>query len=451
MSKRIRLIILLCCAALFLAVTPYIILYSLGYRVDFENEKITSTGGIYVRTFPSGADVMVDSKIEGTTGIFSNSVFVQNLLPKPHNVLITKKGYYDYEKTVPVKENQVIKLENINLFKQNISFKVVESGVQYFSVAPDHNTLLAANIIKDKINFEIIDLPTTQRNTFALAAKSGVIVDLQWSRDSNMAILNISENYFLMNLSSNLPQITPLPNTLKANMVYFNPQNSQQIFFLKSNNLYSNQELTQSPLIKNVIAYQIENQNIIWLSSDGILYKSDLTGKTNTIISSQNLSIDKNASYKIITASGATLLQKNKSLLLFNQDTKSFENIYDEVNNLGASPNGQMLLYYNDEETLYSLLNKKNIPPVPINSFSEKITSCAWINDDYITCALENKVIISEIDTRGNVNIIDLAQVNLADGSNAILKNPTIFFNQQDQKLYLLNQGNLLSSDRLTP
>ena len=94
MSKQIRFIILLICAVLFFIITPYILLYSLGYRVDFENRKIVTTGGIYVRVLPQGADVIIDSKISNKTGLFSNSVFVQDLLPKQHMVLIKKDGYH---------------------------------------------------------------------------------------------------------------------------------------------------------------------------------------------------------------------------------------------------------------------------------------------------------------------------------------------------------------------
>lgn len=92
MTKRNRLKIFLICIALFLIITPYIILSALGYRVDFENKKIVATGGIYVRVLSEKTDIIIDSKARDTTSIFSNSVFVQNLLPRQHSVLIQKEG-----------------------------------------------------------------------------------------------------------------------------------------------------------------------------------------------------------------------------------------------------------------------------------------------------------------------------------------------------------------------
>ena len=104
--------------ACFLVIAPILVLYSEGDRFDFEYMRITETGGIYVRTFPVAGQIVIDSKISEKPGIFSNSIFVQSLLPSSHAVLIKKNGYYDYFKTLPVEESQVTKLENVLLIKK---------------------------------------------------------------------------------------------------------------------------------------------------------------------------------------------------------------------------------------------------------------------------------------------------------------------------------------------
>jgi len=123
MSKRVRLIILIVCIILFFSIMPYIIGYSLGYRIDFEQKKIVATGGIYLRVWPSPADVYIDSRNTGRTSLMTNSAFVQDLLPKNHVVLVRKDGYFDYQKTLPVKEKEATKLEHILLIKTNIAFE----------------------------------------------------------------------------------------------------------------------------------------------------------------------------------------------------------------------------------------------------------------------------------------------------------------------------------------
>src|SRR3989344_6870961 len=131
MTLKTRLILLFSLVVLFLIITPYLVFYSLGYRIDFEHRKIVITGGIYVRVLPQPAEIIVDNKTADTTGIFSNSVFVQNLLPKEHIVLIKKEGYYDYQKSLLIKEKEVTKLENVILFSKTIPFEVLEDTTQF--------------------------------------------------------------------------------------------------------------------------------------------------------------------------------------------------------------------------------------------------------------------------------------------------------------------------------
>ena len=98
MTKKTRLIILLVCVACFFVIAPILVFYSMGYRFDFERMKITATGGIYVRTFPSADQITIDSNISQKPGLFSNWIFVQSLMPSDHSVLVKKSGYYDYSK-----------------------------------------------------------------------------------------------------------------------------------------------------------------------------------------------------------------------------------------------------------------------------------------------------------------------------------------------------------------
>ena len=125
MSKQIRFIILIVSVVMFFSITPIIIGHSLGYRIDFDQKKIVATGGIYLRVWPSPAEVYIDSKPIMKTNIITNSAFMQNLLPKNHTVLIKKNGYFDYQKTLPVKEKEVTKLEHVLLIKKDIKFETL--------------------------------------------------------------------------------------------------------------------------------------------------------------------------------------------------------------------------------------------------------------------------------------------------------------------------------------
>lgn len=127
MARKTRLIILLACGLFFFITAPAVIVYSLGYRFDFDQKKLSATGGVFIKAWPESAEVFIDSKFSGKTKLFAGSIFAQNLLPKQHNILVKKEGYFPYQKTLDVKEKEVVKIEHILLFKENILFDVLKN------------------------------------------------------------------------------------------------------------------------------------------------------------------------------------------------------------------------------------------------------------------------------------------------------------------------------------
>ncbi len=312
MAKGARLIILTSCAILFFTVTPYIIGYSLGYRIDFEQKKIMATGGIYLRAWPSPADVYINSKLAGKTNVITNSVFTQNLLPKNHLVLIKKDGYFDYQKTLLVKKKEVTKLEHILLVKKDINFEALADKTQ-------------------------------------------------------------------------------------------SPFAKQERFSIKNNNLYDNSSGKAVLLIKNIVVFDTDQNNIYWVSKDNLLYKSDFLGK---------------------------------------EKTKVFDSFYSPIKNIKISPNGQKILFNNDYEILFAYLNSPISEKIFLNRFSEKIGDCFWLNNDYVIFTLAGKIKISEIDNRNEINMAELPDSILINGKTTDIKNAKIYFDAQNKTLYIEASAN---------
>ena len=463
MNKRTRLVILIICVVLFSVITPYIVLYSLGYRIDFVNGKIIETGGIYVRVFPQGADITIDSKIKNKTGLFLNSIFVQNLLPKQHAVLIEKEGYHSYQKNLLVKEKEVTKLENVVLFKNKTLFDLLENNVDYFSIAPNNANLIKSNITNKTIDFKTINLNNSQKNNITLPIKNGAILDSKWSDNSNSYLIKTNDGYFLLDFRAPKLQFTKLPILADIGEVYFDPENSNQLFFIKNKNLYST--LQNKELIKNVASFLIKDQKVIWLSSDGFLYidnlpiqatsttlkQTEIEGETNKT-TEQIFSIKKNSQYKLVAILDMIFLQEDESLYLLDQNLKKFESFYGSVKDLKISPDWKKVVFYNDHEIMYSLtssINQKILLSKPANVIHELY----WLNNDYLIFKSVDEIIISEIDARGNVNTITLPKISLLteELKNSEFKPEQIFWNEQDKKLYILAENNLLVSENLLP
>src|SRR3989344_650630 len=457
MTKRNRLIVLAICTVLFFIITPYIILYSLGYRVDFKKLRIVATGGIYVKAFPQGVNVIIDSKTNDKTSILSYSVFKQNLLSGVHTVLIKKDGYYDYQKNLTIKENEVEKLEHVILIKKDIPFTLLDSNTDYFYPSPNGNYVLLATITANtagskKIDFNILHVTNGQTQSFLLdnLLLSDQISTAIWSEDSSNVLAKIGEHYFLLEPLLPTPKITPLPFLTSSEQATFNPQDADQIFYIKNKNLFAGRSTV--PIIKNIIAYQVTQNSIRSLGYDGFLRTANLDGKTTGTVNTRALVIKNKSSYTILSYKNTIWLQEDTLLWTLNQTSGVFEDFYNPVKKVKVSPDGQKILLHNDREILFSYVNSNVPEKIFLNRLSEKVSDAFWLGDHYVVFTFGNNIIISEIDNRGNINTVQLPNIaNLPDGKTVDINNPLIYFNQQDKKLYILTGNNLLSSDQLIP
>lgn len=449
MSKKTRLILLLVCIALFLAITPFIILYSMGYRFDFDGMKITATGGIYVRSMPEAENIIIDSKINKKPAFFSKDVFVQNLLPKQHSVLVKKEGYYDYQKNIEVKKNQVTKLEDILLIKNNLAFDIMPDSADYFSIAPDSKNIIIESTDKNGLNFRYFSIANpNDEKTFLFPLYNAKVTNIKWANDSTRALIKTqSQNsvfYYIFDQGKQIQQVNPLSYLNKdSRQISFNPQNSSDIFYIKNNLLYRSG--ISPAVLKNVISYLIENNNITWLSSDGFIYRSDISGKLIEKLTTEKAKVAYDKNCEIISASGKTFLKDNEDFFILNSQNKVLERFESPAGDfkLLVSPDSKKFLYITQNEIHIYLVdapepeNKKKL----LSSQQNSINYSFWLNNNYVIFSAGDKIIISEIDYRGNINTATLpSKINLQQ----------MFFNYTDGKLYVLTGNTLSSSEKIT-
>ncbi|MBM3206094.1 MAG: hypothetical protein FJZ43_00520 [Candidatus Staskawiczbacteria bacterium] len=359
MKAKTRRILFLSLIALFLIITPYLVLYSLGYRIDFKNIKIVATGGIYTRVQPSQVEVIINGDISNSTGIFSNSVFVQNLLPGQHSVLIKKDGYYDYQKNFVVKEKEVTKLENVILFNKNFGFEkiagstdqfldlkakpieryiIVSGSLYYFDNAPENaqlsimqrNTPLIKNVVSFKVSHNSIywlgkdgilsksnleGKDTEKISTKAIAIKSKTLYSIEvFSQDiflkegANLLRLNDSSKSF-ESFYASVKDLKLSPDGHK--LVYYN---DNEIFLYFMQNLPIGEE--NNALLEKSLDKISE---VYWLNNDYIIYNT-----TNSVVISE---IDYRGNINKIFIEGNVLLANRES-----QGIEKPDIFYDQVN-----------------------------------------------------------------------------------------------------------------------
>jgi len=90
----------------FIALIPVVILYALGYRLD-DAWRLQKTGGISINADISGSQIYIDGKLQRTTNLFQNGVFVNNLSPGEYDVIVKRENYLDWRKNLEVRSQLV--------------------------------------------------------------------------------------------------------------------------------------------------------------------------------------------------------------------------------------------------------------------------------------------------------------------------------------------------------
>ena len=358
MNKRTRLIFFAVLITIFFLLAPQIVLYSLGYRFDFEEKRLVNTGGLYLRVWPQRAEVFIDNRFIKKTGILTNAILIQNLLPKKHEILIKREGYHFWKKTLEIKEKEVVRAENIILIKENPVFDILGENIEEFP-----SFLNGENLEKDERNL---------------------------------------------------------------------------------------------PVLNGLIAYEVSEDNIIWLADSGFLHKSDFSGKIIESFNTDPFPVEEENLYEIIIHPEITFLKETSSidleitLFLLNPKSKSFEKFYGPVKSLAFSPDFSKIFYSNDYEIWFSYLSLKP-EKIFLTRFSEKIRDCFWLNPYYLIFDVGDKIKISEIDNRDGINTVDLVELSSLVDPISDEENSKMFWNQKDKKLYLLLENTLFVSEELIP
>ena len=157
---------------------------------DFEVER---QGLLQITSVPSGADVDID----GDSSWLQRTNTSKTLSSGEHTIALSKEGYDTWTKTINIREGLLYRIHYPRLFLQERTNEKVASvaDIQFATVSPDRNTMLASNSI---ISWSVIDLDEEKApsHTLSLAAlleladapatelPSSQIIEANWARDN---------------------------------------------------------------------------------------------------------------------------------------------------------------------------------------------------------------------------------------------------------------------------
>ncbi len=444
MTKKSRKALFYTSLLIFLIASPIVIMYSLGYKLDIQELKLQKTGGFFIKIDYKSYDIYINDKLKKGVeeSIFSQQgVLIPNLIPKTYKVTIKKDGYIPWEKRLQVKSGLVTEIKNITLIPKNLQLKLIDKNVDDFILSDSKNQiaykkenfLYIKNTESESNEIKKIKIPEENLSFFDFPNKNTLFLK---NKDKIYKIDANTKNIYSINIPGNTKKIKVDSNN--TNFVYILFENDLFKIDIQNNK-------------KEKIAQKITN---FYLTKDSIVYTTQFPAnfykKEKNSEKIQQLTFNPisklSDDFKIIknNSNPIGILNPNKNLLLFDYETERFINLANDIKDAKISDDGSKILYRKNNEIYIYYLSatypkKEPKETVLIGRFSDKIEDASWLNDNnnYIFLKLSEKLILTEIDLRGQRNSYKIAeQVKKYIYSES---QKAVYFTTKNNNLYKIN------------
>jgi len=200
------------------------------------------TGGLYFKVLPVDAEVYINGKFKDKTAFFTNSLLIENLLPKTYQIEIKKPGYHAWQKTLEVKEKQVTEAKNIVLILENPDFTLLSQTVKEISDTISEITTTATSsdghkVVEGSNDYEIwILFPESQNDSLPEATEEKIFLTRFSEKIGN--IFWLTDYYLIFNIGDKI-KVAEIDDRDRINMVDLAEFKSPEIFWVqKDKKLY---------------------------------------------------------------------------------------------------------------------------------------------------------------------------------------------------------------------
>lgn len=240
MTIRQRRLLYSSISVVFLVLGSVSLMYASGYRYSLLTHTITKIGAVYVKSYPSGADVRID----GIDTRKRTPARVLNVIPGNHRITVSREGFAQWEKTLDIQPGETSFIRDIVLFKKEPAQKILSAGGTRPIIAANKSLYIFLDG-NNRIHLTNLD----SENDYPIA--TGI--------DPESLLALAPSNQALIFTSSDGLYVLDLNTESATRMTSFKPE-----------------------LISRVL-WDAENQFIVWiLDSNGTLNRFDLISRQQT-------------------------------------------------------------------------------------------------------------------------------------------------------------------------
>jgi hypothetical protein len=264
MTLAARRVIFYIFILVFVISAPLIIFYTLGYRYNFEKNKIQKTGIFVFNSKPEKSSVFLNGNIREE----KTPARIINLLPVDYLVKIEKDGYYSWQKNLTIQAGLTTFAENIFLFEKNQPQKILDGKIYFFSISPDYKNAIYIEENKNQEQIWQISLSNYEKKIlYQLPLKNGVI-NIEWSADGQKILIDQTsiKKYIVLdindenaNIYNNLSDFYPTFKKIENKLLH--PETLDNLIFLESPLGFTT---ILNKKNKDITVFQSETGNIIW-------------------------------------------------------------------------------------------------------------------------------------------------------------------------------------------
>jgi len=455
MTPRRRKIYFWIAAAAFAFGTPLLILYSSGWRVDFQSFALIKTGGIFINTFPRGVKVYIDDKLEKETsaGIFSQGALVSGLKQGNHTAMIKKDGFRDWAKKLAVSANLVTEARNIFLVPDDIKKETVAENMNDFAFSDSQARLAYAT--KDAIYISRFPFEKFEQIALEKNEQPGKIF---FMGDDHLLVETLLNNKLKKYLyDAGAGEMIPLKEDIEEEYlkIRYLPDEKIRLAALSNQNTLYNIDISSQNepniIAKDVSNFEIFGSMLIYATNEPtIVYEKNLdTGETEQLIKTPLVG-DLGLGSKILRSrdGNRALIDDKRTLYIYNHETQAFERLATSIVGVSFSPDGKKLIYQNANEIYAYYLKDIKIQPYRtrgdkelITRFSKPIVNIEWFayDNEHVLFTVDKILKLTELDGRDQRNTHDIMGV----------ENPSrLVYNSTDDYIYFMD-GHLLKRTTL--
>ncbi|MBD3311465.1 MAG: PEGA domain-containing protein [Candidatus Magasanikbacteria bacterium] len=342
LNRPIRLAIMISLIFLFFIISPIVILYTTGYRYDFNNREIYKTGVISIDAEPEDAKVYLnDVQINK-----SMPIRLTNRAPGTYKLKIQKEGYKDWEKDITVESTKTTYIRDITLFKDALPVNILENitgNIKDVYSSYDGKYILLIIEEEGLHEIKIYNTETEEINTIARRNDDDEI-DISWSPYSNYVLIKTIKNNTTQIQILNVEDLHSANNITTENFQNVDYQWQENTLapslFINDNGIIYRMTanfINEFAKVTSTDIWYFDNNNELWV------YKNNPSSLQNTGRDNLYYSVPKNINKIVdINDSRAILASENQVYVLNLND--------DNENNITKIDSKEMFFNNNTKE-----------------------------------------------------------------------------------------------------